>query len=134
MAKDAEKDGAQWAQMRDKRITAVGKFFKKNEAGRTAPDIKRYQGRLVFYRPPPGKAGICRRIVPKNTPLFHETYRQTGTFRLGPDKFSLRLFRRRLNAKAPIRPLLYQKSFLGFGGDYHSQNNNDGFKNRRKVD
>ena len=70
-----------------------GKVFKKNETGRIAPDIKRSQRRLIFCRSASRKAGIRGRIVAKNTLLSNEAYRQTGTFRLGPNKFPLRLFR-----------------------------------------
>ena len=133
MTKDAEKEGAQWAQMRDKRVTAVGKFLRKTRLDELPQILSILKGDLSFIGPRPERPEFVSELSQKNTSLSNEAYRQTGTFRLGPDKFPLRLFRGRLNAKAPIRPLLRQKPLLGFGSDYHPQNDNDGFKNRRAI-
>ena len=61
MCKNAEKNGAQWADKDDDRITNVGKFIRKTRIDELPQLINVVKGN-EFYWTTPGTSGICRII------------------------------------------------------------------------
>lgn len=62
MCKNAEKNGAQWADKDDDRITNVGKFIRKTRIDELPQLINVVKGENEFYWTTPGTSGICRII------------------------------------------------------------------------
>ena len=65
MAKDAEKDGAKWAQIRDKRVTAVGKFLRKTRLDELPQILSVLKGDLSFIGPRPERPEFVSELSQK---------------------------------------------------------------------
>lgn len=73
MAKDAEKDGAKWAQEGDKRITAVGKFLRKTRLDELPQILSVFAGDLSFIGPRPERPEFVSELSQKipHYPMRH---------------------------------------------------------------
>ena len=83
MAKDAEKDGAQWAQMRDKRVTAVGKFLRKTRLDELPQILSVLKGDLSFIGPRPERPEFVDELSQKYLTILCGTSSSRG-FPAGP--------------------------------------------------
>ncbi len=73
MAEDAEKDGAMWAQIRDKRVTAVGKFLRKTRLDELPQILSVLKGNLSFIGPRPERPEFVGELSQKipHYPMRH---------------------------------------------------------------
>ena len=69
MVQDAEKDGAQWAQAKDPRVTRIGGFLRKDADRRDTADLQRLFRRYELRRSASGTARLRRRTGAGNSVL-----------------------------------------------------------------
>lgn len=73
MAKNAETNGAQWAQENDSRITKVGKFIRKTRLDETPQFINILKGEMSFVGPRPERPEFVSRLR-EAIPFYNERH------------------------------------------------------------
>ena len=73
MIKDAEKNGAQWAQKKDKRITTVGRFIRKTRLDEIPQFFNIIKGEMSFVGPRPERPEFVATLK-QEVPFYNERH------------------------------------------------------------
>jgi exopolysaccharide biosynthesis polyprenyl glycosylphosphotransferase len=73
MMHDAEQDGAQWAQKKDKRVTKIGKFMRKTRLDETPQFWNILKGEMSFVGPRPERPEFVETLK-KEIPFYNERH------------------------------------------------------------
>lgn len=73
MVQDAEKDGAQWAQKSDSRVTRIGRFMRKSRLDEIPQFINIFKGEMSFVGPRPERPEFVEELT-QAIPFYNERH------------------------------------------------------------